>query len=496
MTRRDTRSALALILFLGGGIMAWGCARPGRPPGGPDDRIPPMVTTTWPDTFQVIEATRDPVIITFSERISERPTQGRMEQAVLVSPETGEARVKHNRGGLEISVLGGFQPGLVYRIRVLNTIKDLFNNSMEGPFELVFSTGAEYEAHVLAGVVTDRITGEPVEQARVEARELVVSDTGVVVKEDAPVYLGGTDTEGIYLLRYVPTGSYRINIYRDNNRNREPDFSEMKGETGQTLGLLLPKLDTIISDVALLPSDSTVARLIRVEADDSTLLKLSFDDFLLPEERLDLVEVVLTLDRGEEEGLGEPGPVVERLLWQRQLDSLLAANDSIRALDSLRMVADSLRGVADSLQTTLASLQAAGDTLEAPGVEGQLTGILARLEPPVEKAVEEVEELPPPPMLPELVFYALLSSPMESGQLYQLSVARVRNVNRLGGGGGEAGVAWTRPDPPPADSSGVAPDSALALPDSLGVVPDSIPPDTSRAFFRGVLSPVRRNRLP
>jgi len=175
------------------------------------------------------------------------------------------------------------------------------------------------------------------------------------------------------------------------------------------------------------------------------------------------------------------------------LDSILAAAESIRALESLRIVADSLRGVADSLQTTLASLQASGDTVDAAVIEAELDAIRARLEPREE---EGGEETPPPPILPEPFFYALLSSSLESGQLYRLRAAGVRNVNDLADGGGEAGVTWTRPDPPPVDSSAMAPDSAVAVPDTVGVVPDSIPPDTSRVTFRGVLSPVRRKRLP
>ena len=91
-----------------------GCARPGRPPGGPEDRIPPMVISTWPDTLEIIEPTRDPIRIRYNERISERPTQGTMDDAVLISPETGEVRVKHKRGGLEISLEGGLKPDLVY----------------------------------------------------------------------------------------------------------------------------------------------------------------------------------------------------------------------------------------------------------------------------------------------------------------------------------------------------------------------------------------------
>ena len=138
MLRRSPLQAFSVLLPLVAAAYAWGCARQGRPSGGSDDRIPPMVISTWPDTFETIEPTRDPIVITYSERISERPTEGRLGDAVVVSPETGRYEVKHKRTSLEVKVAGGWKPGLVYRVRVQNTIKDLFNNRMDGPFELVF----------------------------------------------------------------------------------------------------------------------------------------------------------------------------------------------------------------------------------------------------------------------------------------------------------------------------------------------------------------------
>jgi hypothetical protein len=511
MTGSYLKRGLALLLGVWGIFALHGCARPSRPPGGPNDRIPPMVAVTWPDTFALIEPTRDAVRFDFSERISERPTQGRLEQAVVVSPVTGETQVKHTRKGLEVKVLGGYQPGLVYRVRVLTSIKDLFNNTLEDPFELVFSTGGEYEAHVLAGVVTDRISGEAIESVRVEARELVLSDSGVVVKEDAPAYLAVTDTAGIYLLRYVPSGSYRITVYQDNNRNQEPDFRELKGEIGKTLGQRLPVLDTLISDVALLASDSTVTQVVRVEAEDSTRIKVTFDDYLVPTEPLGSVEVALFVDSAEEEeAASEPGPAVQRILWQHELDSLMVVEDSIRAADSMVMVLDSLRVVADSLDVLFSVLQAAGDTVDAPGVETELESIRARLEPPdPEGEPEEEEEAEPPePILPQQHFYVLLSDPMVSDQLYRLTASGVRNINGLTGGGGESGVTWTRPEPPPEDPAPTPGDTATAVPDTLAAVPDSIPPDTGQVFvtrpasrgstvpFRGILSILKRKRAP
>jgi hypothetical protein len=431
-----------------------------------------MVISTRPDTFQTIEPTRDPVVFTFSERISERPTQGRIGEAVVVSPETGVYEVKHKRSALEVSVVGGWKPGLVYRIRVLNTIKDLFNNTMEGPFELVFSTGGTYEAHVLAGVVTDRITGEKVAGARVEAREAPEGEEVGGDGPEVPVYVARTDTAGIFILRYIPSGRYDVSIYLDNNRNREPDYTEAQGTAAAHFGLLPPRPDTIIREVALLRLDTIPAKLARVEAVDSALLELNFDDFLLTGSSLDPVRLTLSRDTGN-------APGVERLLWPYELDSLRAFEDSIRVADSLRIVTDSLRGVADSLEVVLATLQAAGDTVELPEVQGALERLEARLAPPPEPELPEEEARAPEPIRPQPSFFAILREALEPNQPYRVLVENVRNINGLGGGGGEADVTWEPPEPPPGDT-------AAALPDSLLVPPDTsmVPPDTSRLMRR------------
>lgn len=440
-----------------------------------------MVVSTWPDTFEVIESFRDAVVIEFSERISERPTEGRLDQAVVVSPITGEHRVKHTRQGLEISVLGGFEPGLVYRIRVLRTIKDLFNNPMEAPFELVFSTGGEYEPHVLAGVVTDRITGEPIERVRVEARQLIqraAEDT--VAPPPGPPHLALTDSAGIFVLRYLPAGTFDLTVYEDTNRNREPNFRERQGTSREILGFMASRIDTVLTSLALMQRDTTQAELIRVEAEDSTRLKISFDDYLDPEGPLDQVISTLLRDAGEEEAEEmEAGPALEKLLWQWQVDSLTAAQDSLR-------LADSLRAVADSLSAFLEEIRVQEDTVQVPRVERELETLMALLAPPEGPEVEgaeaetgEGEELIPEAHLPETDLFALLAAPLESGQLYRFRISGVRNINGLEAGGGEAGVTWNRPEPPPGDSAGAPGDSAAAPGEVPETPPDSILPDTA-----------------
>jgi hypothetical protein len=456
---------LGAVLF-GGTVLFSACARPASPPGGPRDLIPPMIASTWPAPFEVIEATRDPVKIAFSERLSESPTQGSLDNAVLISPVTGEHRVKHTRSGLEIEVIGGFQPGLVYRVRVLPTVKDLFNNTMEGPFELVFSTGASFETNVIAGFVKDRISGEAVEGVRVEARE-----DGV---EDPPVYMAATDSIGVFVLRYLPSGSYDISLYQDVNRNGEVDFTELQGDTVGSLGLQPPRADTVVfREVALLRPDTTPALLIRVEAMDSLLVRLAFDDFLDSEGSFGPVQVQITPDEG-------PGPAIDRLVWPRQVDSLRAVADSVAREERRIAMVDSLRIVADSLAQILSGMEAAGDTLGADTVGTELGRIRDRVDPPAPPE-EPATAVPvePPPILPQQEFYVLLAESLVPDQLFTVTVSGLANLYGTGGGGGEASFTWEPPEP---DTAAVIPDTAAVVPDTAAVIPDTagVPPDTGR----------------
>ena len=456
---------LGAALF-GAAVLFGACARPGSPAGGPRDLIPPMIASTWPDTFEIIEATRDPVKIAFSERISEQPTQGTtMDRAVLVSPVTGAHRVKHTRSGLEIDVIGGFQPDLVYRVRVLPTVKDLFSNTLEGPFELVFSTGAPYETNVIAGMVRDRLTDETVEGVRVEAWE---QET-----RDPPVYVAITDSAGVFALRYLPSGSYQISLYQDVNRNDEADFTELQGSAAESLGLPPPLADTIIlREVTLLRPDTAPARLIRVEAMDSVLIRLAFDDFLDAEGSLGPVHVQIAGEEG-------PGPEIDRLIWPRHYDSLRAVADSVAAEDRRVAMVDSLGIVADSLDRIFVGMQAAGDTLGVDTLGAVLERIRLRIAPP------EPREAPAPgvaaepsPILPQQEIYVLLAEPLAPDQLFLATVTGVANINGLGGGGGEVSFAWEPPEPEPVEE----PDTAAVVPDTAGVPPDTarVPPDTAR----------------
>lgn len=213
-----------------------GCARIEAPRGGPEDRTPPRLASTAPDSFAVVAPFDDPVVFAFEERISE---QG-VAEAVSVSPRTSPVEVDRTRSSIRVSLRRGWEPGRIYQVRVEPTVSDLFGNRLAGPLELIFSTGPPIPDTRLSGTVRDRVSGSDQAGARVEA----------ILTPDSLVYATVTDSTGTWLLRAIPRGEYRIRAYLDANRNRELDPFEardsapatVRGTVGEALrlALLLP----------------------------------------------------------------------------------------------------------------------------------------------------------------------------------------------------------------------------------------------------------------
>jgi hypothetical protein len=242
-----------------------GCARVMPPTGGEQDREAPRVVETQPEQGQMAMAfagTNQPVRIVFHETISERSPR----DMVQVSPETGEVDVDRDGNELKVRIAGGWREGRVYRVTVLPGIVDRRGNARTTSYELVFSTGAPILHNALGGIAVDRITGRPAVNARVEAR--LRSDT-------TSVYTAVTDSAGFFALRSLPAGDYTAVVYTDQNRNRRLDAAEAQAVSNVTLGAT----DTVPLELALLPRDTTPARLLRAEIRDSMQVRLFFDDY-------------------------------------------------------------------------------------------------------------------------------------------------------------------------------------------------------------------------
>lgn len=411
------------------------CARQGAPSGGPQDRRPPVIVEVRPDTFARIDAGDASIRIQFDEAISESPSSGTLDQAVQISPRTGAIDVSHGGDALEVKIEGGLRPGVLYRVTVLPVVQDRFRNTMLDPFEWVFSTGPDFAPNALAGEVWDRVTGDPVPAMDVFA-----------VSPDSVRYVARTDSLGLFVMRYLPPGSYGIRSFDDRNANDSADAFEVQGVGDPvTLG---PADTTLTSFWVMLP-DTTPPQLARGEKIDSTTLRLIFDDPLDPEQPLDGVVRGMYRDSGD-----TPGVLRALHPWRYELylDSVAAMREAEAALAP----PDPAVPVPAAPDTAAAADTAAVDTAQAAEPEADAV---------------EAAFLPNGERVPEREIVLLLRGPIEGGSAYTVVLGPVSNISGLVSEEGEGVIRLPAdPEPPAADTT--------AVPDTAGVVLP--PPDTMR----------------
>lgn len=434
------------------------------------DVRPPVLVRTEPDTFATITDLDTPVRFHFDERISEQVSGGQLDDAVTVSPSTGEVRVSHGRSSLTVEVEGGFRPGLLYRVTLQPVVSDMFGNQLRDPFELVFSTGGTAPPTAVAGQAWDRTTGQPVRDALVQA-----------VTPDSVTYVSRADQEGIFALRYLPEGSYRLTAFEDVDRDGVLDERETQGSVDARIA----EGDTLLVDVPVLPSDTTPARLLTASALDSVTVVLEHDDYLDFESQTD--EITVRIDGPE-----GPGPAITRVFHERAYAEFVESMvDSLLRLDSLdeaaRAAAAPPAPSADSVaaaDTTVADTVLADSATQAvprPDVATASQGTPSRPAPPVLPGVRaRTQGRGPERPLPGRRLVAVLASALAVDVEYDVTVGGVVNINGVPGGGGETTLRRPAPAPEPepeAPGGDAVPQDTVPAPDSIppGATPDSIP---------------------
>ena len=394
------------------GSAAAGCARPQAPRGGAVPETPLRVIETVPANLSVVDGFEGSVLLRFDRTVSDRLTQGAAIDAVIVSPAAGELEVEASGETIEISMEGGFPAGAIYQITLLARFRDRYQNEMAGPFNLFFSTGPALEPNLIAGLVSDRLTFEPVEEARLDA---ALGDGGVVRTVV-------TDSTGVFSVPYLSEGVYSLVAYDDTNRDGEPGFGEDQDSVSVTVALG----DTlIITDIELLARDTTSAVLDEVQALDSIAVAATLDDFLDPDESLVPIEATVSAEDGDAIEVVE---VLHRWQWDERRAEATAAAASVVDLDTVS---------ADPTPAPVAPAPADGDT---------------------------------GPVLPARELVLVLGSSVLPEVPYQVELSGVRNIRGLPGGGGTAELVWSPPQPPPPAEADDPddPDGADAAADSTG----------------------------
>ena len=269
--------AAALAAAAAVGLVA-ACASPGTPPGGPPDKVAPVIVKVTPDS-NATNVKAKSFTVAFSEVVSERPRTGAdLGAVVLLSPSDGPARVSWNRDAITVRPRKGFHPNTAYAVTILPGLSDLRGNATKAAHTFVFSTGATIPHALMRGAVFDWTTNKPVPLASIEA--MTGGDTTFK-------WITRTDSAGRYTLPYLPPGPYLLRTLVDANGNGKLDPRELWDSVSVRVA------DSVRTDLYAFAHDTLGARIVGVDVKDSVTLRLTFDRALAndPLLRLDQVEL-------------------------------------------------------------------------------------------------------------------------------------------------------------------------------------------------------------
>ena len=251
------------------------CANQGFPPGGPEDRTPPFILSTFPapDSTNIPQDVN--VKILFSEPVN--PTS--CQEALFITPFPGENIRYKWKKDKELTII--FNDSLLdnrtYVITIGSGTRDRRNNAMENSFTLAFSTGEVLDN----GRVSGFVYGDGVEGAQIWAFDL--ADT---TKPDPasrfPLYITQAGSDGAYRMTNMALSQYRLFavLDRDVNNIYNVEF-DMIGVS--TRDVRLDSTTDVIDhfNFRMTLQDTTPPQLSAARAPDNSHVELRFSEAML-----------------------------------------------------------------------------------------------------------------------------------------------------------------------------------------------------------------------
>lgn len=199
---------LALVTAL-----AWGCANPGTPTGGPRDYQPPVMVSSIP-AQGATDFQEHAVTIFFDENVQLKDA----DQKFVMSPPTAKKpRVEAHAKFVKVSFEDDLLPATTYTLDFADCLSDLNEGNIYENFTFSFSTGESTDSMMISGNVFDAQTIMPVEGIYVI---LHANLTDTAFRKAMPIRVAKTDARGRFAIKNVPAGAeYDVYALDDQNRN-------------------------------------------------------------------------------------------------------------------------------------------------------------------------------------------------------------------------------------------------------------------------------------
>ena len=212
-------------------LMAWGCAVPQKPQGGPKDETPPKLLKATPAN-QTRNFAAKQITLEFDEYFR----LANQYQEINVSPVLEKVEFKMKGKKLEIEIKDSLLKETTYVINFGKAIADVNEGNALKNFTYVFSTGNQIDSLKISGSVTDNLT---------LAKEKDVTVMLIPLKQDSllfgkkkPSIYATTDTSGTFSLTNLHEGEYKLYALKESGGNKIYDNDDdLIGFPGKIINL-------------------------------------------------------------------------------------------------------------------------------------------------------------------------------------------------------------------------------------------------------------------
>ena len=256
--------------------MIMGCAKSVSPPGGPEDKTPPIILVTEPVSGSVEVPLDSRIEIRFSESIDRQTA----EKAVFISPlPDPEPKIKIKNDAIVIIPEAELQPDRTYVVTIGTDLKDAHRVNLKQSVSLAFSTGMTIDSGSIKGTVFREGKGTPgISLALFEDQP---ERFGLPIDSIAPEYITQSGDAGLFTFDYLPHDTFYLVAFEDKNKNRRINPErEMIGVPFTST--VIDSTNTALTGIGiqLHLSDPSFPGLRSVSINPDRLLKLRFDQKL------------------------------------------------------------------------------------------------------------------------------------------------------------------------------------------------------------------------
>jgi hypothetical protein len=202
------------------------CASIQPPPGGPEDKTPPEILATSPEQRSLNVPTDTRIRFVFNSPLD----RASFQTALTITPYVN-GRIEYDWDGYdEVTVIlpEPLKENTTYSVSLSRDLKNRRNNTLNEPYQLIFSTGPIIDTAELAGFVFPALTA----RSALVTRDIFVFGYDITSRNidtlnfttTPPDYITQPDERGMYrFLALKPGSRYRVFALQDAFRNRVYD---------------------------------------------------------------------------------------------------------------------------------------------------------------------------------------------------------------------------------------------------------------------------------